>query len=454
MKILIAGAGKVGASLTRGLSADGHEITLIDLQKAALESLCEQYDAMGLEGNCASMRVLSDAGVTGADLLIAVTDADELNLLSCVTARKLNPNLRTIARIRNPEYTEQVYAMRDLFGLSMIINPERAAAREIEHVLRYPGFLQRDAFARGRVQIVEFRLEKDSRLCGVALKDIAPIVKCRILICVVQRDGQAIMPKGDFVLQEGDRIFATAPANNLSILLRQLKLVKHKVHRVILCGGGRISYYLAQQLEKNGIETQIIELSPRRCEELAKVLPHTSIIHGDVSDPELLEKEGLANCDALAALTGLDELNILISLYAKSKKVPYVITKQSHNDHMSALVETLPLDTLISPKDLSSESILSYVRSLRDTSGQTAITVQAIAGGQAEASEFIIRKESLHQGEPLAQLKIRPGVLIAAISRGTNIEIPSGGSMYQEGDTVIVIASSENPVYRFNDIFA
>lgn len=250
MKIIVAGDGKLGSMLTRQLSAEGYDLTLIDANLKQLESSVERFDIMVVQGNCASMDVLDQAGVKEADLLIAATGADEINLLCCMTAHGLNPRLHTIARVRNPEYTDQIYRMRDMFALSMTVNPEKQAAVEIERLLKYPGFLKRDTFAKGRVEIVELRIDANNRLCNVALNDMNNIVKCKILVCAVLRNGTAIAPDGNFVLCEGDRIFVTAAAKELTILLKNLGIITHKVKRVILCGGSRVSFYLAKQLSK------------------------------------------------------------------------------------------------------------------------------------------------------------------------------------------------------------
>lgn len=309
MKIIIAGDGKMGATLTRQLSAEGDELTLIDSNPKVLESSEERYDVMVVQGNCASMDVLEQAGAREADLLIAMAGADEINLLCCMTAHSLNPKIHTIARVRNPEYTDQIYAMREMFALSMTVNPEKQAAAEIARLLRYPGFLKRDTFAKSRVEIVELRIEENSKLCNVALNDMNGIVKCKILVCAVLRNGKAIMPGGDFVLKKGDRIFVTASTETLTVLLKNLGVITHKVKRVILCGGGRASYYLAKQLQRSGIRVQLIERDLERCNQLAAILPDTCIIHGDASSQFLLESEGISDCDAIVTMTGLDELD-------------------------------------------------------------------------------------------------------------------------------------------------
>lgn len=451
VKIIIAGDGKVGAMLTRQLSAEGYDLTLIDANLKVLESTEERYDIMAVQGNCASMETLEQAGVKEANLLIAVTNADEVNLLCCMTAHGINPNIHTIARIRNPEYTEQVYKMRSLFALSMMVNPEKQAAVEIERLLKYPGFLKRDTFAKGRVEIVELRVESNHKLCNTALNDLYSIVKCKILVCTVIRNGKAIAPDGNFVLLAGDRIFVTAPTNTLTILLKNLGIITHKVKRVILCGGGRVSYYLAQILLKNGIGVQIVEQNYDRCIQLANMLPHASIIHGDASREFLLDNEGISGCDALVTLTGVDETNIIISLYGSNCKVPQIITKLGRLEN-NTILDSLPIGSIISPKELCCNNIVRYVRAMENQTG-AALTVHTIADGQTEAVEFIVDEHTIHCGEPLKKLKLKKNVLIVCIMHGAQLEIPNGDSSFERGDTMIVVTGADRVIYQLNDIF-
>ena len=351
MNIIIAGDGKVGSMLTRQLSSEGHDITVIDSDAAVLQQSVERYDVISVHGNCASMGVLQQAGVKDADLLIAATGADEVNLLCCTTAHALNPKLHTIARIRNPEYTEQIYRMRNVFGLSMVINPENQAATEIDRLLQYPGFLRRDTFAQGKTEIVELRVDAGSKLRNVRLMDLRSIVKCQVLVCAVLRDGSAIAPRGDFVLREGDRIFVTALSQNLATLLKNLGLMTRRVREVTICGGGRISYYLANRLKKAGISVRIIEKDYNRCKLLCEQLPEAEIIHGNVREQDLLESEGVGETDALVSLTGMDELNMIVSLYGTSRNIPQVVTKLSHTGNRSVF-GNLSLGSVISPKEL------------------------------------------------------------------------------------------------------
>ncbi len=452
MNIIIAGDGKVGSLLTRQLSSEGHAVTVIDLNSQVLASSVERYDVISVHGNCASMEVLLEAGIKKTDLLIAATSQDEVNLLCCTTAHALNPKLHTIARIRNPEYTEQIHKMRDIFGLSMSINPEKQAATESERLLKYPGFLRRDTFAKGTTEIVELRVDAGSKLCNVRLMDMRNIVKCQVLVCAVIRDGNAIAPKGDFVLLEGDRIFVTALSHNLTTLLRNLGILTRRVRSVTICGGGRISYYLASRLEKAGISAQIIEKDLVRCQELCELLPGTDIIHGDISEQDLLESEGLDKTDAVVTLTGLDELNMIVSLYAASRGVPQVITKLGSTQNR-AVIDTLSLGSVISSRELVSSTIVRYVRAMENQTG-AAITVHTIADGQAEALEFLVDANTKNCGLPLKQIKLKPNILLVSIAHGAATEIANGDSIFRRNDIVVVVNTDRREVIRqLNDIF-
>lgn len=451
MKIIIAGDGKMGASLTRQLSLEGHDLTIIDSNPTVLESSEERYDVMVVQGNCASMKTLLSAGVKETDLLIALTGADEINLLCCLTAHGLNSNIHTIARVRNPEYTDQIYSMRDLFSLSLAVNPEKQTAIEIERLLRYPGFLKRDTFAKGRVEIVELKIDENSKLCNIALIDIASIVKCHILICSVLRDGQAITPDGNFVLKQEDRIFVTAPTDSLTVLLKNLGIITHKVKRVVIAGGGRSSYYLATLLDRRGVEVVIIDSNEDRCNHLAQALPNASIIFGDASNQFLLDSIGIADCDALVTMTGLDELNAILSMYGKNMGLSQVITKVGHIDNTNMLSE-MHLGSIISPRELCNNTIVRYVRAMSNQAG-AALTIHSIADGQAEATEFLVDSKTNNCGVPLKQMKVKSGVLIACITHeGTQI-IPNGDTCFYEGDTVITVSASGKCIYQLNDIF-
>jgi trk system potassium uptake protein TrkA len=452
MNIIIAGDGKVGSTLTRQFTSEGYDVTVIDLNPHVLEASVERYDVFSTHGNCASMDTLLQAGVMDSDLLIAATSHDEINLLCCTTAHALNPKLHTIARIRNPEYTEQIYKLRDVFGLSMAFNPEKQAAGEIERLLKYPGFLRRDVFARGRTEIVELRIDAGSKLKGVKLMDMHSIIKCRVLICAVLRGGTALVPNsGDFTFQEGDRVFVTAPTKDLTTLLKNLGIITRRAQKVMLCGGGRVSYYLASSLQKSGIAVTIVEKNYARCQELCAMLPGATIIHGDCSDPELLESEGLSKHDALVTLTGEDEVNMIISLYAGSAGVPQVITKLGHASNRS-IIDRLSLGSVVCPKELCVSNIVRYVRAMQNQTG-AAVSVHAIADGQVEAMEFLVDESVRDCGIPLKFLKPKANVLIASITHGSKTEIPNGDSVFHAGDTLVVVTTGQGTVRTVNDIF-
>ncbi len=452
MNIIIAGAGKVGKVLLRQLTAEGHALTVIDQDSRVLEELVVRYDAIGVQGNCASKAILLQAGVEDADLLITATNADEINLLCCLTAHGINPNIHTIARIRDPEYTEQIMTMRETFPLSMTVNPEKLAAMEIERLLKFPGFLRREFFAKGRSQIVELRIDGKSKLKDVALMDMGNVVKCRVLVCAVLRGGQAMAPSGNFVLQEGDRIFVTAPTSDLAKLLKNLDIVTRRVRRVLLCGGGRVSFYLAGLLEKDGISVRLLEKDAQRCKELAEALPDTDVIRGDCSDQSVLDDQGIDQCDAVIALTGLDETNMILSLYAASRGVTQTITKLSREESVS-IANSMALGSIISPKELCSNTIVRYVRAMENQTG-AAVSVHTIADGQAEAVEFVVEENTPNCDVPLKNIRLQPGVLISSITHGSVAEVPNGESRFVPGDRLVVVTGRRGMLQQLSDIFA
>ncbi len=452
MKILIAGYGKIGATLVRQLSGEGYELTIIESDPDKMEECIELYDVMGIEGNCASMEVLREAKVESADLLIAMTGQDEINLLCCVTAHHMNPKISTITRIKNPEYSGQITSMQGAFALSMAVNPDFQAAKEISRLIRYPGFLKRDTFAKSNAEIVELKVKKDSALNGLSLFRINHTLKCQVLVCAVLRGGEAIIPSGDFVLQENDRIFVTASNENLNELLKRLNIITHKATTVLIAGGSRIGYYLAKNLILHGISVQIVDFKARRCRELAAMLPEAVIVEGDASDQKVLDREGIGNCDAFVALTGMDETNVLMSLYADHRKVPQTITKLGRAENLHIL-ENLPVGSIVSPKDLVTNIIIRYIRAKKSKVG-AALTMHLIADGMVEAEEFRVTQETRHCGEKLKDIRLKKNVLLAGITRKGNNEIPSGESVFLEGDTLIVISGGDQVIEQINDIFA
>ncbi len=454
MNIIVAGDGKVGLAITRLLSQEGHDIVVIDARENVIEQNIHGLDIMAVVGNCATIDTLKEANVEQADLLIAATSADEINLLCCLTARKLNPSIHTIARVRNPEYTEQLYMMREDFGLSLIINPEREAAREISRLLQFPGFLKRETFAKGKVEIVELKIEEKSLLDGVALNQLSHALGgIKILVCVIIRDGKAIIPTSDMVFRAGDHIHVTAPFAVLSDLLKKLKITQKKIKYTMLIGGGRVAYYLTRNLIEAGIRVKIIESDPKRCEHLSEILPKgASVIFGDGSSQDVLDSEGIDDMDAVVTLTGLDEQNVITSMYSNKRGVPHVVTKINRME-MSGMLDDLNVGSVVSPKELSSANVVQYVRAIDNQAG-AAITLHRIANGRVEALEFVINERSRYTGVPLKNINLRSKILIACITHHGKTVVPDGNSTYEIGDTVIVVTNREAPIMQFNDIFA
>ncbi len=454
MKIIIAGCGKVGETLVKQLSAEGCEITVIDTDSEVLSRISDTADVITLNGNCASAETLRRAGLEKADLLIATTGGDEVNLLSCMTARVLNQKIHTISRIRNPEYSEQAYSMSREFALSMIFNPEKQAATEIERLIRFPGFLKRDTFSKGRVEIVELKIDADSKLCGKSFGEIEAIVRCKVLICVVLRQGEAIItPSGQFRLLAGDRIFVTADSNNLSLLIKNLGLATRKVRKVMIVGGGTISYYLASMLADRGIDVKIIEKDEERAERIAeRFRKHVTVAVGDACSEEVLEREGLAEFDTLVTLTGMDESNIIVSIYGSNCGIPQIITKITRIEN-SKVTDTLPIGSVVCPRKLCCNTIVQYVRAMKNQTG-SAISLHKIADGETEALEFAVEKGTLNCNVPLKSIRLREGVLIACITRSGVTEIPNGDSVFRPGDTVVIVAGNNTVIKQLNDIFA
>ena len=451
MKVLVAGAGKVGKAVTRELTEEGHDLTLIDRNKKVLEDVMSRYDVITMHGNCASMNTLREAGVEDVDVFIAATDADEVNLLSCVTAKSLNPGVHTIARIRNPEYVDQAYTMQDVFRMALVVNPEKQAANEIARLLKYPGFLKREAFAKAKVEIVELKVGHHSQLANVPLNKLSAKTRSQVLVCAVIRNGNSSIPDGSFVLQEGDRIFVTGAPDQLHDMLTHIGVINMPVSHVAIMGGGRISYYLAEELHKSHIVPTIFEMDEDRCKDLSARLPYATIINADISDRTVLESEDISDYSAVVSLTGMDELNIVTSMYAHAHQVPQIVTKLGRGDE-SELLDSMPIGSIVCPKDLCTMHIVRYVRAMQAKKG-AAKTIHRIADGYAEAIEFEVEDDTRHCGEELRTLKLKKNVLVVSILHGSQPEIASGTSSFTKGDTVVVVTSKDNILLQLNDIF-
>lgn len=444
MNILIIGAGKAGSCLAELLMQEGHDITVVDKNEHVVKQISNTLDVIGCVGNGATYPVLRSAGAEKCDIVIACTVSDEINLLCCLAAHRLGAK-HTIARVRNPEYSDQLVAMKDDLSLSMAINPERAVAAEIARILRFPSATHVELFAHGRVELVSLRLDADDVFNGVMLRDLSKRFGVKVLICAVDRDDAVVIPGGDFVLRAGDEVYLTGAPNEVTKMFRKAKIGTNSAKNVMVAGGSRIAYYLAKQLEKEtNMNVKIIERDEARCEELAELLPGTAILHGDVADHELLGEEGINNMDAFVALTGLDEGNILSALYADMKKVPKIIAKVN-NVNLVELVKGSELESVITPKLVTANLILSYVRALEASSpNRGALTVYRFVGGRAEMLGFRVARDDTgdYTNVPLSELRTKKGVLIASIVRHGRVIIPGGADCILPGDDVLVVTTS------------
>lgn len=440
MKIIIVGCGKVGQKLTERLSQEKeHDITIVDLNPETIEALVNLHDVMGVCGSCGSIDTLMEAGAAEADLLIAVTKSDELNLLTCLMAQKVG-NCQTIARVRKPEYSKALSLFKDDFGLAMIINPEHAAAKEMASVLRFPSAIQIDSFARGRVEILKFRISEDSVLNNMQVSKLAPKLHCDILVCGVERGEDAFIPRGDFILKSGDLVSIISTIKNAADFFKKIGVKTNRVKDTIIVGGGETAYYLSDMLLQAGIDVKIIEQNAARCEELCDLLPKATIIHGDGTDNRLLLEEGLERTESFVALTNIDEENILLSLFAKSKTNAKLVTKINRIAY-DEVIDNLHLDTMVYPKNITAEYIVRYVRAMKNSIGSNIETLHYILGNKAEALEFRIRENSPIAGTPIEKLRLKSKVLIACINRGGHIIIPRGRDIIKPRDTVIIVTT-------------
>ena len=437
MNIIIAGCGKVGRALAEQLSREKHDITVIDRKPEAIQQITNIADVRGVVGNGASFEIQMDAGIDTADLMIAVTDADEVNLLCCLIAKKAG-GCQTIARVRNPVYHHEIHHIKDELGLSMVINPEWAAAMEMARLLRFPSAIDIDTFANGRIELLRFQLEEQNPLCNNKIKDLHMLSRCEVLICIVERGNEVLIPSGEVELKAGDMISVVASPVNASRFFKTIGIETNQVKNTMIIGGGKISFYLAKRLLEMGIQVKIIEKDRDACERLCEILPKAMIINGDGTDRELLAEEGLAKAEGFAALTNMDEENVMLALYAKSMSKAKKITKVNRNT-FDTIIGSLNIGSLIYPKHITSETILQYVRAMQNSIGSNVETLYRLVDGNAEALEFIIRGESEVTDIPLQELPIKKGILVASINRKGKIIIPRGFDMMKKEDTVIVI---------------
>ncbi|MBR2949283.1 MAG: Trk system potassium transporter TrkA [Lachnospiraceae bacterium] len=442
MKIVVIGLGMIGRTILRNLSGEGHTITIIDEDKSLVESLIEKYDVFGVVGNGACIDIQYEAKVKEADLVIVLTRNDELNILACLVAKKIGVKY-TVARVRNPDYRKQIMEMKDDLGISMVVNPERETADEIFSMINLPSVARIEHFAKGKVLLVEVAAKKGCTLVGESLISLGKKLKSRVLICAVQRGDEVIIPSGGFVIEEGDRIHFTADAKSLGDFLVEVNLVKSPLRNIMIVGGGRIGYYLADTLSRKKYRVKLIEENPARAEELAEDLPRVTVACGNGTQHDLLLEEGIEAMDAFVALTDVDEENIIVSMFANKKKVQKTIT-QIESEDLFGMLDELGIDNNISPKQIVAGRIISYARALANSRGSNVLTLYQLVNGQVEALEFAARKQERIYNKPLKALKIKKNCLIACIIRQNEMIIPNGNSEIRLGDNVVVVTTHKN----------
>ncbi|MBO4338166.1 MAG: Trk system potassium transporter TrkA [Lachnospiraceae bacterium] len=448
LHIMIVGCGKVGATLVEQLCKEGHDVTVIDTDADIIQNLTNTYDIMGYIGNGASYSVQMEAGIAGTDLFIAVTGSDELNLLCCTVAKQV-ADCDAIARVRTPDYSKESAYLREKLGLALIINPELEAAREAGRILLLPTALDVGSFAHGQAELVKFKIPGGNVLDGMSLIDVSQKIESKVLVCIVEReDGSVTIPSGSFVLQEGDLISFVSTPKIARSFLSKVGFNVRQVRNAMIVGGGRAAYYLGDVLIRNGIDVKIIEQDKKRCEELSILLPKAIIINGDGSDEDLLREEGVGSAEAFIPLTGIDEENIILTLFARQFSDAKVITKINRINFRS-VIGKLDLGSILFPKYITSEAIIAYVRGMTNTIGRNNIkTLYYLVDRRAEAIEFEIAEESAVTGRPIMELKLKSSLLLACIVRKGKIIIPSGSDVICVGDIVIVVTIHTG----FNDV--
>lgn len=438
MKIIIVGCGKIGSTIARELNDEGHHIVVIDKNPQAVENLTGSIDIMGITGNGASFEILQEAEIENADLIIAVTGADELNIYCCLLARSAGVR-HTIARVRNPEYTNDLPRIKDILGLSLSINPELICAREMDRLLKFPGAIEIDTFAKGIVELIKINVPENSFLSNVQVKSTAHFFKGKVRICTVERNGETFIPNGDFVIHSDDKISLLASSSEATKILKKLGLLSSRSRSVVILGGSKTAFYLADYLIRAGVKVKIIEKNKERCEVLAERLHDAVIINGNCMDLDLMTAEGVENANGIVALMNNDEENILISLYLRKISGAKIITK-INNESFGSIVDSLKLDSIINPKRLAGEQIAKYVRSMQNSLGSSVETLYNISeNNDVEALEFRVKEESWVTGIPLKDLKLKDNLQIACINRNGRIIRPSGLDTIELHDTVIVV---------------
>ncbi|MCR5420768.1 MAG: Trk system potassium transporter TrkA [Lachnospiraceae bacterium] len=439
LSIIIVGCGKVGATLVEILSNEGNNITIIDKNPRTLESITNTFDVMGIEGNGASFTTQEEAGIKNADLMIAVTNSDELNLLCCTVAKQVG-NCATIARVRTPEYNKEVQYLTEQLGLAMIINPEFEVAKEISRILYLPSALEVSSFAHGQAELIKFKIKEDSKLNSIRISDLSDVIKTKILICAIERDNKVFIPSGTDRILSGDIISFVTSRKQVKDFFSQIGVKSSKIKDVVIIGGGKAAYYLSNMLLNMGMNVKIIESNKSRCEELSNLLPKAIIINGDGTNEELLKEEGIETAQAFIPLTGIDEENIILTLYAQQVSNAKVITK-INKINFRGVISKLDLGSIVYPRYITSEAIIAYVRAKKASMNSNIETLYHMYDHRVEAIEFYIDKESKVTGQTLANLPLKSSLIIALINRSGKIFMPSGSDSLMVGDSVMIVTT-------------
>lgn len=449
MNIIIVGAGKVGYTLAKYLSVEEDNITIIDNNDKALERINNNLDVMCIKGNCTSLKVLNEAGIKDADLLISVTNSDELNMLCSLAGKKLGAK-HTVARVRTPDYDEEITLLTEAVGIDLVINPEKAAAVEVAKLIKYPSVCSIDNFSNGKVNLVGFKVSDDTGLAGKQISDIE-FIKGNVVFCGVEKNGEVIIPKGDYTFHKDDRIYVIGEHRKIQELFKRLGKYKNKVKSSMIIGGGKVSYYLAKIINEAGVNCRIVERDLKKCEELTELLPETIIINGDGMDQDLLLSENLTEMDSFITLTGRDEDNLIASLFAANNNVKNVITKITR-DNYNDIAKTIGINSIISPKLATAYKIIKYVRTVKSKRECCIENIYKICNEKAEAIEFVIKDSTKYKDEKLKNIKFNEDSLVATIVRNNKIIIPTGDECLKLNDRVIIVTKNTKLTY-INDIF-
>ncbi len=446
LQIIIVGCGKVGMTLVEQLSQEGHDITIIDKNADIVQSMSSLHDVMGIVGNGASYSTQMEAGIESTDLIIAVTDSDELNLLCCIIAKRVG-DCAAIARVRTPDYSKEAGYLREKLGLTMIINPELEASAEAARILYLPTALEVNSFAHGQAEMVKFKVTEGNKLAGNTIALLGTDITENIVICAVERNGEVYIPSGNFQVEAGDVISFVASRMMARTFLNNIGFKTNQVKDTMIIGGGNAAYYLAKQLLHMGTSVKIIESDRSRCEQLSILLPKAIIINGDGSSEELLKEEGIQYAESFVPLTGIDEENIMLTMYAKNVSNAKVITKINRMAFRS-VINRLDLGSVIYPRYITSEAIIAYVRAKKDSMDSNIETLYHMFDHRVEAIEFRVYEKSAVTGIPLKNLSLKEDLLISFINRNGKIIIPSGHDSIEMGDTVMIVTTHTG----FNDI--